>query len=205
MSYDDELMLLDMICESNDDVRNSLYKTYEPTIKGIVRKYVRTAQKLGLDLNDLMQEANVGFSDALNKYDAGKEASLKTFISLCIERRIMNYISKNQTLKSKITQESLSLDYDYDKSGLPLMELIGDETLDPSRKFMDQDSYQNSLVQIKESLSESEYEVFRYLLKGWTYIEIADVLQKSPKQIDNTIQRIRTKLRAKLKEEKNDE
>ena len=34
MSYEEEeLMLLDMICESNDEVRNTLYKTYEPVIK----------------------------------------------------------------------------------------------------------------------------------------------------------------------------
>ena len=202
MKYDeDELMLIDMICETNDEVRNSLYEKYEPTIKAVVRKYARTAQKLGLDQNDLLQEANVGFTDALNHFDASKEASLKTFISVCIERRLIKFIEKNRTLKSKLIQDSLSLDYDYNEQGLPLKEIIGDDKMDPSKAFTDQENYKHILNQIKDKLSSFEYEVFLYMLNGLGYQKIAELLDKSPKQIDNTIQRIRNKIRNLFKNE----
>ena len=204
MSYEEEeLMLLDMICESNDEVRNTLYKTYEPVIKGIVKKYVRSAKKLGIDLNDLMQEANVGFTDALNRYDASKDASLKTFVSVCVERRLLNYVYKQRTKKNQIEQESLSLDYDYDQDGLTLKEILKDENADPSHQILIQTQYKNVLNTIKEKLSNQEYEVFSYMLDGLDYLEISKKLNKSPKQVYNTIQRIKTKIKITFKEGEN--
>lgn len=202
MSYEEEeLMLLDMICESNDEVRTTLYKTYEPVIKGIIKKYVRSAQKLGIEINDLVQEANVGFADALNKYDASKDASLKTFIGICVDRRLLNYIYKNKTVKSQIEQESLSLDYAYDDSGLPLKDVLKDDDADPFRQIFHASTYHNAVQKVAYKLSLQEKEVFNYLMQGLDYIEIAKRLAKSPKQIDNTIQRIRTKIKDCIKEE----
>lgn len=201
---EDDNLLIDMICESNEEVRNSLYEKYEPTVKYLVKKYELAALKYGLDKNDLLQEANVGFTDAINHYDSGKEASLKTFISLCIERRLIKTIEKNKTLKNKIIQESLSLDYDYNKDGLPLMEILGDDSLDPSKTYSDQEHIDNILENIKNVLSPFENDVFLYMVNGLKYQEIAILLDKSPKQIDNTMQRIRQKVRTILKECKNE-
>lgn len=204
MNYkeDDESLLLDMICESNEEVRDSLFEKYEPTIKYIVKKYEQTAKKLGLDRNDLMQEANVGFTNAINDYDREKSASLKTFIQVCISRRLNNYIRKNQALKNKIIQESLSLEYEYKDHGLPLKEIIGSDELDPSRAYNEKENYEIILKQIEGKLSSLEYDVFLHMIQGLNYNEIANILDKSPKQIDNTMQRLRSKLKNLLKEEK---
>ena len=202
MKYDEEdEFLFDMVSESNEEVRDSLYEKYEPLIKFIVKKYMTSANKYGLDYNDLIQEANVGFTDALNSYDEQKEASLKTFISLCIKRKLINAIRKAQTTKNKMQQASLSLDYDYDKNGLPLIDVIKDETADPSLKFSEQENEKVLLQKIKKELSKNEQKVFSYLLKGLNYKEIALLLDKTEKQIDNTIQRIRNKVRLLIKEE----
>ena len=40
-----------------------------------------------------------------------------------------------------------------------------------------------------------EYEVYKLLISGFSYIDIAKILKKEPKQIDNTIQRLRTKVK----------
>ena len=202
MKYDEEdEFLFDMVSESNEEVRDSLYEKYEPLIKFIVKKYMTSANKYGLDYNDLIQEANVGFTDALNSYDEQKEASLKTFISLCIKRKLINAIRKAQTTKNKMQQASLSLDYDYDKNGLPLIDVIKDETADPLLKFSEQENEKVLLQKIKKELSKNEQKVFSYLLKGLNYKEIALLLDKTEKQIDNTIQRIRNKVKLLIKEE----
>ena len=202
MKYDEEdEFLFDMVSESNEEVRDSLYEKYEPLIKFIVKKYMTSANKYGLDYNDLIQEANVGFTDALNSYDEQKEASLKTFISLCIKRKLINAIRKVQTTKNKMQQASLSLDYDYDKNGLPLIDVIKDETADPSLKFSEQENEKVLLQKIKKELSKNEQKVFSYLLKGLNYKEIALLLDKTEKQLAKTIQRIRNKVRLLIKEE----
>ncbi len=202
MKYNEEDdFLFDMISESNEDVRNSLYEKYKPLIKYLVNKYYLTASKYGLDYNDLIQEANVGFADALNSYDEKKDASLKTFISLCINRKLINAIRKVQTNKNQMELTNLSLDYDYNKEGLPLIDVIGDVNADPLLKFSEKENEKSLISKIEKELSTSEYEVFKLLLKGLNYKEISKILEKSEKQIDNTIQRIRNKARAILKEE----
>ncbi len=202
MKYNDEdAFLVDMVCETNEEVRNSLYEKYAILIKSIVKKYKSKALKIGLDLNDLIQEANLGFTDAINKYDATKEASLKTFISLCIERRLIKVIERQSTEKNKIVQESLSLDYEYLDQGLPLKEIIGDDRLDPSKTFTAEENCKQINKKVEKYLSKLEYSVYTYMIKGLNYHEIAKLLDKNPKQIDNTMQRVRMKLKDLLKGE----
>ncbi|MEG2256563.1 MAG: RNA polymerase subunit sigma-70, partial [Cetobacterium sp.] len=45
-----------------------------------------------------------------------------------------------------------------------------------------------------ENLSDLEKKVFYYLCKEYSYIEIAETLDETPKKIDNTIQRIKKKI-----------
>ena len=202
MKYnEDDEFLFDMISESNEEVRNSLYEKYEPLIKYIVKKYTATAARYGLDYNDLIQEANVGFANALNNYDEKKESSLKTFISLCIKRRLINAIRKAQTNKNQMELSNLSLDYDYVTTGMQLKDIIKDENSDPLIQFSDLENEEMLIKNIKKRLSAKEDEVFDLLLKGFNYKEISLTLDKSEKQIDNTIQRIRGKVRNLLKEE----
>jgi RNA polymerase sporulation-specific sigma factor len=48
---------------------------------------------------------------------------------------------------------------------------------------------------IKEVLSDSEYEVYLLMISGLNYNEISILLDKSLKQVDNTIQRIKNKVK----------
>ena len=50
-------------------------------------------------------------------------------------------------------------------------------------------------VSIKKELSDSEYEVYSLMISGLKYNEISILLDKNLKQIDNTIQRVKTKIR----------
>ncbi len=202
MKYnEDDEFLFDMVSESNEDVRNTLYENYEPLIKYIVKQYAKAASKYGVDYADLLQEANVGFANALNNYDEKKESSLKTFISLCIKRRLINAIRKAQTNKNQMELSNLSLDYDYVTTGMQLKDIIKDENSDPLIQFSDLENEEMLIKNIKKRLSAKENEVFDLLLKGFNYKEISLTLDKSEKQIDNTIQRIRGKVRNLLKEE----
>jgi len=200
MKYnEEENILMDMLCETNEDIRNTLFEKYEPTIKYLVKKYTNNALKLGLDYNDLFQEANVAFTDALNNFNPDRETSLKTFISLCVERRLINVVERAKSQKNKIIQESLSLDYDYNQEGLPLKEILGDEKMDPYMKYSEQENTEQLMASIQEQLSDQEMNVFSYMINGLNYQEIAEILDKSPKQIDNTMQRVRAKVRTLLK------
>lgn len=187
--------LCSMICENNEDAKDILFKKYKYIIDIIIKKYSLSAVKVGIEYNDLYQEALVGFTDALNSYDENKDASIATFITLCVERKLQNTILKAKTIKNKMFLQALSLDY-QDDSESPLSEIISDNSKnDPLNNMTNDESYIELIEKIKNELSTSEYEVFTLMVSGLSYIEIAEQLNKNPKQIDNAIQRIKSKIK----------
>ena len=191
--------LYSMICESNEEAKEIIYTKYKYIIDVIIKKYVYSAKKLGVEYNDLYQEGLVGFADALNHYDESKKVQLSTFLSLCIERRLQNAILKAGRLKNKILLDSLSLDHEYGEHQIPLREMISDEKSDPLFGISKEEDYNELLAKIKKYLSDFEYEVYSLLIHGLSYQDIALVLNKSPKQIDNTIQRLKHKIKTIFK------
>ena len=66
---------------------------------------------------------------------------------------------------------------------------------DPLNKLAEEQEYNELLIKIKGILSESEYEVFKLYSNGFDYQTIALITNKNSKQIDNTIQRLKHKIR----------
>ena len=194
MEYND-IELTQMVCENNEDAKDFLYEKYHYIIDIIISKYKKTIYALGMDINEVRQEAMLGFTDALIKYTVSKETSLPTFISLVVERKIQNAVRKAETQKNKIHNEAYSLEYDYETFNRPLEEIIGDNTKDPLRKLESEENYKELTKKINESLSPFEKEVYDLIINDFNYIDIAKILNKEPTQIDNTIQRIRNKIK----------
>lgn len=190
--------LLYLVSENNEDAKDILYQKYNYIIDIIMAKYRHTIYGLALDYNEVRAEANVAFSDALLKYAIDKNSSLPTFISLVVERRIQNCVRNAEALKNKIYKETISLDYDFDGLARPLKEVIGDKTSDPLTNMENKENYFELTKKIQEFLSPFEKDVYKLLVNGFSYLEIAKILHKEPKQIDNTIQRIRTKIKELL-------
>lgn len=188
--------LYSLICESDEDAKDLLFVKYKYIIDIVIKKYAFSAMKYGFEYKDLYQEALVGFSDALQSYQEDKNSSMATFITLCVDRRLQNTIRKAGRIKNKVLLESLSLDHVYEEYNIPLREVISDNNLhDPLTNITKDEEFDELLEFIEKSLSSSEYEVYKLLIAGLSYNEIAKILEKSPKQIDNAIQRIKNKVK----------
>lgn len=199
---DNELFLLAL--EENEEAKNALYEKYKYIIDIIITKYSKIAYQVGIERKDLYSEGLLGFSDALVCYNQDKPASIATFITLCVERRILRQVRKAGREKNKVNIEAFSLDYIYEKFGIPLIEVISDDNkYDPLSNITLEESYQELLKNIKEELSDFEYSVFSLMANGFDYNQIADILDKSPKQVDNTIQRLKVKVKKILENRKN--
>lgn len=187
--------LVNMVCENSEEASDMLYDKYSYIVDIIYNKYKRSAYILSVDLNELKQEAMVGFSDAILNYMDDRNASLATFITLCVERRVQKYLKKADTLKNKMMKDAYSLEHVYDESSVPLIDLIGDPSSDPSIRVEDKENVEQLKSKIYSILSPMEKEVYDLLINDFTYVDIASILDRTPKQIDNTIQRIRTKIK----------
>lgn len=191
--------LASMICENDENIKNIIYENYGYLIDILIKKHAGIIAKLQLDKDELRCEASYGFSDGINSYSDNKEASLKTFLSLCIERRITNYIAKCSTKKAQALNDAISLNVINDDSGTAWIDSISDDAkYEPLSNLETKETYDEIINMAKENLSEFEYIVFVYMINDIGYQEIAKILDKSPKQIDNTMQRIKLKMKKNL-------
>ena len=190
---DNELLIL--ISEESEEAKEILYKKYQYIINIIIKKYLTSAKILNIEYNDLYQEALLGYSDAIKRYN-DNFSSLPTFITLCVDRRLQSVLRKAGRLKNKLMNESLSLEYTDEINKQPLMDIISDENKNnPLNNLENKEKYLDLIDIIKDNLSLNEYEVFSLMVKNYNYQEIADILSKNPKQIDNAIQRIKNKIK----------
>lgn len=181
--------------DNNEDAVDIVYEKYKYIIDVLISKYRRVFYALNIDIDEVKQEANLAFSSAIYSYNQDKDTSMSTFITLCVERKIRQVIKAHETVKSRVYSETLSLN---GKSDVNLEDFIGDETYEPLKTVENIDTIEYINNEVKTILSSSELEVYNLLIQGLDYVEIAKVLDKTPKQIDNSIQRIRIKLK-KLK------
>jgi len=104
-------------------------------------------------------------------------------------------ISSNRN-KNKILNESISYDDDENQ----LLKFIKSENPSPEEEIINIELEENLLQKIKEVLTDLEEQVFSLLISGFKYKEIAEMLDKDGKSIDNTIQRIKVKIKNILRD-----
>ena len=199
INHTNDYELIMLYREEDEDAKNILYLKYKFIIDILIKKYQKSIAILNIDMQEVYSECAVGFSDGLRSYQENKESTLPTFITLCVERRLTGLIRKYNREKYKIIHDSYSLDYFYEQFGRPLMDIIEDTSKEPLINMTEQEEYTELLNDIKSSLSNRENQVFSLMISGFSYQQIAKILNQTPKQVDNTMQRIKLKIKKILK------
>lgn len=155
--------------------------------KSLVRAQSRMRFLIGGDEEDLIQEGMIGLYKAVRDYDESRGASFKTFATLCISRQMAKAVETSGREKNRPLNSSVALtDEEWESQ-------MKDEINSPEAIVLNQESENELLTKIKKSLSPMEQRVLDLYLTGADYREIAEKIHKTPKSIDNTLQRIRRK------------
>ena len=72
---------------------------------------------------------------------------------------------------------------------------LADNSFDPSSMIEENDTQERIIKKLNNKLTDFECRVFELKLDGFDYKEIADMLEKDSKAIDNAIQRIKNKIK----------
>lgn len=169
--------------------------------KDLVVKISRCYFIAGGDIEDIIQEGMIGLYKAIKNYNFKKETSFKTFAVMCIKHQIQTAIKSSNANKNKALSSAVSFQ-DFSETGnsdgfeyLPV-DLIIEHS--PEDEAIDNEEYEQLKAKIKDTLSPLEYKVLTYYLQGYAYKEISSTLGVTEKSIDNSLSRIKSKLKQKI-------
>ena len=197
MSKYDRMTDEQLLCDyknGNQEIMDYLMVKY----KSMVRKKARAMYLLGGENGDLIQEGMIGLIKAVRDFDVTQKTSFSSFAELCVSRQMYSAIEASNRKKHLPLNSYVSLYEDSEQVGegrsLPLIDTIeSSKENDPEVLYFGKEYTEAFAEQLKELLSPLENHVLYLHLMGTDYRTIAELLGKSPKSVDNALQRIKTK------------
>ncbi|WP_312279955.1 sigma-70 family RNA polymerase sigma factor [Oscillibacter sp.] len=164
----------------------------------LVRSCARPFFLIGGDSEDLLQEGMIGLMKAVREYDGERDASFRTFTETCVRNRLLSALRAAPRGTHIPLNQSVSLDtpfFDRDSYTLGTRDLT---QRSPEDFLIDREHTSSLLFGVRKQLSEFEAKILGYYLDGLSCREIAETVGKSPKSVDNAVQRIRRKVARQL-------
>ena len=197
MSKYDRMTDEQLLCDyknGNQEIMDYLMVKY----KSMVRKKARAMYLLGGENEDLIQEGMIGLIKAVRDFDVTQKTSFSSFAELGVSRQMYSAIEASNRKKHLPLNSYVSLYEDSEQVGegrsLPLIDTIeSSKENDPEVLYFGKEYTEAFAEQLKELLSPLENHVLYLHLMGTDYRTIAELLGKSPKSVDNALQRIKTK------------
>lgn len=157
----------------------------------LVRACARPLFLAGGDSEDLIQEGMLGLLAAIRSYNGERDASFRTYAEVCVRNRLLTAVraaqgNKHSPLNSSVSIEPVLLDV-YSAS-----DCSGAES--PEDLFIGREELEERLTALYSQLSAFEAQILPPYLSGLSCGEIAQQVGRSPKSVDNAVQRIRRKI-----------
>ena len=167
----------------------------------LARTKARSYFLVGSDRDDVVQEGMIGLYKAIRDFEPDRGASFRTFAELCVTRQIVTAVKGATRMKHAPLSTSISLDR-------PVGDADGGDSLadlfpalasaDPATAVVSAEELRALQRHFDEVLSDLEAQVLRHHVEGKSYEEIAAMLQRHVKSVDNALQRIKKKLQSHL-------
>ena len=191
--YTDE-ELVDRLHQGENEIMDYILEKYKP----LVRKQTNALFLIGGENEDLIQEGMIGLFKAIRDYNDTKEATFFYFAQLCIKRQLASALEASNRKKHIPLNNYVSFSSDENDNVAALEASISQGVESPEQMVLEQEKVIEFKEQIRAKLSKMEKEVLNLYLEGYNYTQIAKIMEKTPKSIDNALQRIRQKIRGVL-------
>lgn len=171
--------LIHLIKNDNNEAKKYLISRYKKRIYGIINSYFRTHSICGEDYEDYYQDCFIVFLKCLNGFD--NEHNFYSYLSNAIYRKLRVLHSKK-----RLDDSVLSLDYVYENNDVSIMDVVKDSqqiyVVNELKEYIDLnfDSFSKQII--------------NYRLEGYTYLEIAKLLNINIKTLYRKLYKIRDAL-----------
>ena len=187
--------LVKMAQEGSETAEEILIEKYKSLVKGKAQIYFI----VGADNEDVIQEGMIGLFKAVRSYDPDRNTAFRTYADLCVNSQIITAIKTANSRTHRPLNESLSLNKTVmgDDRETTMENVLRDsEETNPEALMLLREVIDCLKAQDSGIFSAFEWEVWNEKLKGRSCTEISRTLKKTPKSIDNAIQRIKKKVLA---------
>ena len=161
-----------------------------------MRQLSRPYYLAGGDSDDLIQEGMIGLMCGVREYDEEKPASFRTFAEICIRNRLYSAVRAAARDKHTPLNQSVPLEIPFFDGQSPMFGAMAGEN--PEDLIIGREGVQDALSDVRKQLSDFEAKILGYYLDGLTIREMAKAVSRSPKSVDNAVQRIRRKAARQL-------
>ena len=185
------------IHEGNQELTDYIMDKY----KYLVKKKAKAMYILGGDNDDLIQEGMIGLFKAIRDFDCEQDYSFYAFAEICIARQMYSAMKaagrqKHAPLNTYVSFHSM---IGSEEEEGELMDVLKSVEKTPEELVIGREDLQQMAEIIDRKLSVMEREVLDLYISGISYKEIARILGKSEKSVDNALQRMKGKLADTLK------
>ena len=192
----EELKLVFLAKENDNEAIELLIKKYRNTTFAVMREY--TLYLKGMELDDFIQEGSLGILKAIKYFDKSKNVKFSSFVRLCVKSELISFVKKHSSKRHGILTDIIYCRKLTDKGVIYdsiIEEIYSSDKDNPERILFTKELFKEIKIFLKKELSVFEQEILILLSKGHSYREICILLKMESKKIDNTIQRIRQKLK----------
>jgi RNA polymerase sporulation-specific sigma factor len=171
--------------------------------RNFARMKARSYFLVGADRDDIVQESLIGLYKAIRDFQPEKQTSFRAFADVCITRQLITAIRSARCQKHVPLNSYVSLSKPLagdDEPDRVLMDvLMGSPILDPAEVVIASEQFGDIKAAFRQLLSEFEIDVLSLYADGKSYHEIAQILEREVKSIDNALQRMKRKIELYLR------
>uniref|UniRef100_UPI004057B89E sigma-70 family RNA polymerase sigma factor n=1 Tax=Agathobacter sp. TaxID=2021311 RepID=UPI004057B89E len=190
-NYTDE-ELIHLIRQGDTSIADYIMEKYKP----LVRKKTNAMYLIGGENEDLIQEGMIGLFKAVRDFDSKKMPNFFAFAELCINRQLYSALEASNRKKHMPLNTYISISNGADSQGLSMEKVFEGTFESPEQMMIEEEAMREFHICLEKKLSPMERKVLYLYLEGHNYTQIAELMKKSPKSIDNCLQRIRSKVKA---------
>lgn len=181
--------------EESDEARDLLFDKYRPIIINIANKYRLEAKKLGLELDDLIQEGYLGLYAAIRNYNPNENTLFYTYAVLSIRSKMLNCLKMHNSQKYQSLNKSVSLSKPiFNDDELSLIDYVIDKNAVNPDEVIQENELIHCISDFLYTLDINLACIFELNFNGFSNTDISGLLDLPYKTVTNHLFRIRKKL-----------
>ena len=151
---------------------------------------------VGADRDDIIQEGMIGLFKAVRDFSSERGVSFRTFADVCVTRQILTAVKNASRQKHAPLNFYVSLNRPVTdgEDNSTLADIFGQaKGVNPEEILLQKEEADSLGLEMSRILSDFELRVLSLYLQGKSYAGIGKEIGKSPKSVDNALQRIKKK------------